>query len=67
MTFLGPLDYYFWQGIEAGVFNRLESLNIPMKLKLSQDCELSYEYGYAIGEEITKKEYVKLTDGEISG
>ena len=65
MIYIGAEEYYFWQGIEAGALGLESQIVLQIRTKISLDCELAYICGFAIGEEMTKREFNHLTKPKI--
>lgn len=62
MIFLGAVEYYFWEGIKAGVLGTYQSQQPSLigKLTLAKECSEAYLDGLNIGLAISPKEHKEL-------
>lgn len=70
MVYDSCYDYYFWQGVEIGLNNRLtydnenEGLVLPefwIDNPTNLACQDAFAWGYYLGLELTFDEYLELT------
>ena len=62
MTYLGAIEYYFWEGIKAAVFGT-DKAQQPWSIgrpSLIKDCSQAYLDGFSIGLCISPKDYKEL-------